>query len=346
MDNEHLLANSTARSIVSTMPLVRLITAAPIVAELDRRDLPTDQVLEGMGLSREALFDAETFVHAMVMYQFLENAAEVAGEKHFSASIGEQVDLSTWLPTVEVAKTANTLGDLLFGWCIGASEHSSAIQERLEVHGQGAVLSGHRSFETTIVPAQVDGFLCGFCVSILRHAMGRDWKPSQVLATVSDPDVLPPIFHGIKAIKGDHRGHKLSFPAKWLSRPFDRSDFQRRSQQEAVNFAPAPAKKIVDSIAQALRPYINDPRVTIQQAADICGMKPRAFSRLLTAQETNLTTIINHLKQEYAEDELAHSDNSVANIATDLGYSDPTSFARSFKKWTNMSPREFRQSCA
>jgi AraC-like DNA-binding protein len=75
-------------------------------------------------------------------------------------------------------------------------------------------------------------------------------------------------------------------------------------------------------------------------------MKPRAFSRLLTAQETNLTTIINRLKQEYAEDELAHSDSSVANIATDLGYSDPTSFARSFNKWTNMSPREFRQSSA
>ena len=342
MDNDLLLADVSARSVMSSLPLIRLITAEPIVAELDRRGLPTDGVLDGVGLSREALFDPETFVHAIVMYQFLENAAKAANEHHFLAAIGEQVDVTKWLPMVEVSKDAMTLGDLLTGWNISATEHSTAMEERLDIHGASAVLSGYRSFDMTIVPAQIDGFVTGFLISILRHAMGSDWKPSDMLVTVSDPSALPPIFHGIKAIKGDRRGHKIRFPARWLTRPFDRSDFVSRAQTERIQ--PRPAQTIVDSIKQALRPYNHEPTLSLQRAAEICNMKPRAFSRLLATEGTNLTTLVSRLKQDFAEEALRGSTRSVADIAADLGYSDPTSFARSFKKWTKVSPREFRRS--
>ena len=73
-------------------------------------------------------------------------------------------------------------------------------------------------------------------------------------------------------------------------------------------------------------------------------MKPRAFSRLLAAEGTTLTTLINDMKRDFAVEELAHTDRSVVEIATELGYANPTSFARSFKKWMGMSPRKYRRS--
>ncbi len=327
---------------MSSLPLVRLITAAPVVAELDRRGLPTDAVLEGMGLTREAVYDTATFVHAMVMYQFLENAAIAADEKHFVADIGERVDPAKWLPTIELSKTATTLGDLLTGWAVSATEHSSAIEQRLDVRGKNALLYGHRSFRTAIVPAQVDGFHAGFLVSILRHAMGSNWRPEEILVTVSDPGALPPIFHGIKAVRGDRRGHKIRFPASWLNRPFSQVDYLLRSQTETGHLAPA--RTIVDSIVQALMPHIGEPELTIERAAEICSVKPRAFSRLLAGKGTSLTTLLNNLKRDFAIRELTHSDRSVFEIASEMGYSDPTSFARAFKKWTEVSPREYRRS--
>ena len=40
---------------------------------------------------------------------------------------------------------------------------------------------------------------------------------------------------------------------------------------------------------------------------------------------------------------LKDSKLNLTDIAHQLGYSDPTNFSRAFKRWTNFSPRYFRQ---
>ncbi|CUH41819.1 helix-turn-helix domain-containing protein [Ruegeria atlantica] len=341
MNNDRLITGPDARSSMSTLPLVRLISAHPILEEMDKRGLPSDEVLDSVGLNREAMLDTGTFVHAMVMYQFLEAAADASGERDFCAGIGENLDLSKWYPTVDVAKTASTIGDLLTAWVVSATKHSSAIQQRLDVHGAMAIISGHRSFKLSLTPAQVDGFHVGFLISILRHAMGPDWKPSEVLVTVSEPKALPRIFHGIHAVKGDRQGHKIRFPAQWLARQFDEADFLRRAllEKESQN----PAKSIVSSIKQALRPHIGEPDLSGPKMALICGMNYRIMMRVLAFEGTNLTQLTNDLKCEIAVEALAQEETSISDIAGQLGYSDSTSFTRAFRKWTGFSPTKYRK---
>lgn len=340
MTNDDLIMGSDVRSTLSNLPLVRLISAHPVVEEMDRRGLPTNEILDSVGLSREALLNPETFVHAMVMYQFLEIASEASGERALCAGIGERLDLTKWFPTVEVAKNASTVGDLLTAWVVTATKHSSAIQQRLEIHGAWAIVSGHRSFKLSLVPAQVDGFHVGFLVSILRHAMGPEWKPSEVLVTVSDPRALPPVFHGIRAIKGDRQGHKIRFPAEWLVRQFDEVDFLRRALLEAENRKPA--NSIIDSIKQAIQPHIGEPDLTGKKMAAICGMNYRVMMRLLAFEGTNLSNLTNELKRDIAAEALARDETSISEIAAQLGYSDATSFTRAFKKWTGYPPTRYR----
>ena len=340
MTNDQLITGPDARSTMSTLPLVRLISAHPIMDEMDKRGLATDEVLESVGLSREALVNPDTFVHAMVMYQFLEAAAEASGERSFAASIGEGLDLTKWYPTVGVAKNASTVSDLLTAWVVTATKHSSAIEQRLDVHGATAIIGGHRSFKLQLIPAQVDGFHVGFLVSVLRHAMGPEWRPTDVMVTISDPKALPPVFHGIRAIKGDRQGHKIRFPAEWLTRRFDEADFLRRALKEAES--KKPAKSVVASIKQAIRPHIGETDLSGQAMAEICGMNYRVLMRLLAFEGTNLTKLTNELKREIAVEALAQEEISISEIAARLGYSDATSFTRAFKKWTGYSPTNFR----
>jgi AraC-like DNA-binding protein len=342
MSNDKSNSISSAKSVAPSLPLVRLNSAEPIAAELDRRGLLTDDLLEGVGLSRQAMNDADTFVHALVLYQFLEAAADAAGEKDFAATIAENLDLTKWYPTVGLIENARTTCDLLTAWVVTASKHSSAIEQRLDIRGATAVLYGHRSFRLTLVPSQVDGFHVGFLISILRHAMGAEWKPSDVLVTVSDPRALPLVFHGIKAIKGNRRGHKIRFPAKWLARSFDETDFLRRALIESESFKPA--KTVVESIKQAIRPHLGVSNLAGAQIASICGMKHRYLTHLLNGEGTNLTTITNDLRKEMAIEKLAQQDATISEIATKLGYSDATSFTRAFKKWTGSPPTRYRNS--
>ena len=308
--------------------------------EMDRRGLPTDAVLDSVGLSREALLNPDTFVHAMVMYQFLEAAAETSGERDFCASVGERLDLTKWYPTVSVAKNASTVGDLLTAWVVLATKHSSAIEQRLDVRGASAILGGHRSFKLSLLPAQVDGFHVGFLVAVLRHAMGPEWKPSDVLVTVCDPKALPPVFHGIRAARGDRQGHKIRLPAEWLTRHFDEGDFLRRALHESEN--KSPARSIAASVKQAIRPHIGEPGLSCKRMASICGMNYRVLMQVLAFEGTNLTKLTNEMKCDIAVEALAQEATTISEIAARLGYSDATSFTRAFRNWTGSSPTRYR----
>jgi AraC-like DNA-binding protein len=49
------------------------------------------------------------------------------------------------------------------------------------------------------------------------------------------------------------------------------------------------------------------------------------------------------MRKTLAEKELVNTNRHIAEIAAMVGYLDPTVFSRAFKRWTGVSPREFRK---
>lgn len=332
---------SSRRPDMSELPLIRLNSAAVLVAALDKMHLPTDAILDGVGLKRSAFENAETFVPALVIYQFCEDAAAAAGDPAFLAHLGEAVNTATWPPMVTASAEASDLGQLLTRFAIEATEHSSAQTQSLEIHGDRAVFYGRRAFEPSFVPAQIDGFFAAMMVSVIRRAMGDDWNAHNIVVTVSDPSALPPLFFGIKAIRGDRHGYRLGFPSSWLTTPFHRSEFEQRSTMDATSGFPA--RKAAAAIEQALRPFVGEVALTSQSASKLCGKSERSISRLLEKENTSLGEILVHLKTNYAVEMLKQTDRPIEDIAHALGYSAPTSFTRSFKEWVGQTPSEFRR---
>ena len=50
-----------------------------------------------------------------------------------------------------------------------------------------------------------------------------------------------------------------------------------------------------------------------------------------------------YMRQERATSALVNSDQRIAEIATKVGFRDPTVFARAFKNWTGQSPQDYRR---
>jgi len=81
---------------------------------------------------------------------------------------------------------------------------------------------------------------------------------------------------------------------------------------------------------------------SIDEVARKSGMHKRALQRALQGQSTSYTQIVNHVRKGLATERLRHSDMSVVQLASLLGYTDSSTFNRAFKRWFNTTPMLWR----
>jgi AraC-like DNA-binding protein len=68
----------------------------------------------------------------------------------------------------------------------------------------------------------------------------------------------------------------------------------------------------------------------------------RSLHRQLQKEDIAYQDILNEVRKTLAEKYLLDPANSVTDIAFKLGYNDASNFARAFKRWSGMSPNEFK----
>jgi AraC-like DNA-binding protein len=81
---------------------------------------------------------------------------------------------------------------------------------------------------------------------------------------------------------------------------------------------------------------------TVREAADFLHMTRRTLMRKLKDEGSTYQQIKDLLRRDRAIYFLTTQSLSVSEIAEKIGYSDPAVFARAFKSWTGLSPREYR----
>lgn len=109
--------------------------------------------------------------------------------------------------------------------------------------------------------------------------------------------------------------------------------------------------KILDRLEQILADYFNSADIikkglpTVQYIADQLNVSPgylTSMLKVLTGQSTQQH--IHDKLIEKAKEKLSTTEQTVSEIAYDLGFEHPQSFSKLFKTKTNLSPLEFRQS--
>ena len=145
----------------------------------------------------------------------------------------------------------------------------------------------------------------------------------------------------LRIAEGDRSGINISFPSRWLLQSFEASRLHTGAVEEAPQSIP---ESLLESVRSALRPHLHDPDLTVGKAARICGYTQRRLANELRGEGTTLSKEISYLRARKAEHQLGNTRRRVADVAQDVGFTDPTVFSRAFKKWTGQSPQAYRRS--
>ena len=82
---------------------------------------------------------------------------------------------------------------------------------------------------------------------------------------------------------------------------------------------------------------------TLPNMAIAMNSSPRTINRQLAQLNTTYQHILDEVRREKAIDLLTYSNINVEQIASQLGYNDPSNFGRAFRRWLGKSPRAFRK---
>jgi AraC-like DNA-binding protein len=143
----------------------------------------------------------------------------------------------------------------------------------------------------------------------------------------------------------------LTFPSGWLDTPnpaFDPVVWQKALNYCALEDLDASREglgyQVRTKVALSLERHSAVPLVD-ELAAEF-GMSERTFLRRLKQDGLTYRSIFDDYLRRRSRELLADPASNIANVAERLGFSDPSSFNRSFRRWTGISPAAYRKSMA
>lgn len=101
-----------------------------------------------------------------------------------------------------------------------------------------------------------------------------------------------------------------------------------------------------DTVILATQEYLEkhyDEKITVEVLAERFGLGRRILERRFKQSTTNtIVEYMQRVKVEAAKKQLETSRKTVSEIMYDVGYNDPKAFREVFKKYTDMSPLDYK----
>lgn len=140
--------------------------------------------------------------------------------------------------------------------------------------------------------------------------------------------------------------NRLYFPAELLSHTSPHAEPELLALHErfaSEQVARLEKKDIVGQVERIIAELLDSGEVTLDAVAERLGIKPRTLRTRLTEAETSFNQVLADFRYRLARQLLATTDESIDEIVYLTGFSEPSTFYRAFKRWSGMTPIEYRK---
>ncbi|MFF3438347.1 AraC family transcriptional regulator ligand-binding domain-containing protein [Streptosporangium sp. NPDC002721] len=186
-------------------------------------------------------------------------------------------------------------------------------------------------------------------LAVMKVLAGRETRPLRVALQRSRPGDTSrhenyygcPVSWGAPALE-------LAFDAAVLDRPLPRTDprlFGYLSRRAADLLGGlAAGSGVVERARREIGLALVGGEPDLASVARSLTLSARTLQRRLAAEGTTVAELVEAARRERAFVLLRDPELSAAQVASLLGYSEPPAFFRAFRRWTGLTPRQWRSS--
>lgn len=316
----------------------------------NKAKVDTDSFLDLLQIDKDMLIDDEGLMPMSQFVMIIEEAAKYIDDANLGLHFYQNIDFRRLGIFGYVLLNSTTIGEAFYFSSRYYCLFQQGMEYKLVVEGDTARLTYNITTKNFPKSRQDAEMTLMAAVTLVRFLYDVTWKPSAVHFEHQAPD---DISEHIKLLGSNIHFNKpinsLFFEKKLLDTPVHNIDLQLKKslsitmeqllsiskQQLEQDWLHPFQERIIESLENGV-PKIDD-------IAEQMFMSKRTLQRKLSNDGLSFLGAIESIRYKLASNYLSASELVLQDIAIVLGYSNVSSFSRAFKRWTNITPIEFRK---
>ena len=299
-------------------------------------------------LDPSVLLDPDNRIPFAQLVALYEKAADLSGDTNFGLHVGESVNPSAFDVVGYCAINSPTLGAAFTRVARYHSIWTDGALFTLESSGDTSAVV-YRYVDRTIGEHRQDSEMTLATVATLcRNIATPDFVPTAVeFQHDAPPDTSEHQRLFRCAIEFRAPANKLWFASRFLSFPIAKADpslcvlLDRHAEELLAKFPPRDS--LVDQVRNIITGELRGGDPSLERVADQLGFTPRTLQRKLQELGASHNELLDQMRRQLAMRYLREREMAICEVAYLLGFSESSSFHRAFKRWTGVTPKEFRK---
>ena len=281
------------------------------------------------------------------MIQVLEQSAKSLNCPDFGLQLSRRQDLMILGPLAVIALNSPTVGEALAQ--IRRYMHYYAPGVLMEIHRETEPGLSRIAFDQDLRKSQIRQTMdltLGVACNAVKMLYGDDFRPVKILVkgkSALSTDQYSGFFGAPVSKEENYNALIVQTPV--LDKSIDQSDEKIHHMlevflQDALRKNPMTLRGQVEHLIIQLLPTLC---CSLKTVAAQLGLPPRTLQRQLSKESLRFDEILEQTRRDLMLKYLAEPEMPMTQVATLLGYADPSSFNRACQRWFGTSPAQRRR---